>query len=384
MPILWRYLIFDFLKMTFFCVLAFVAILLTMRFDEIAHFTGLGASLNVILLFTFYQIPYILPIAIPLSCLIASFLLIQRLSTTHELVALRACGCALHDILSPLLLTAAFLGLMNFWLISELATYSHLKTNLLKSQFRSINPLLLLHNRHLMRMKGFYFDSLGDTYTGESAADVILAIPNKHQGQINLLIAKQLKVQPGLFVGDQVTLITGKSQESPESFDDLLIENMQQAVTQIEDLADLLQKKVWTINNDYLQLPLLLSRAQEQRHLLKEAKQLRFAHHQIKPLQIHLNRSVSEIVKRLSIAIAVFSFTLMGMAFGFTISRQQTRRPLFFLVALTTFYLVTFFVAKGVDGHRLLSTSLYLVPHLVIIGASIFTLKRVSQGIESC
>ena len=38
------------------------------------------------------QIPYILPIAIPVSCLITAMLLFQRLSKTHELTAFRTCG----------------------------------------------------------------------------------------------------------------------------------------------------------------------------------------------------------------------------------------------------------------------------------------------------
>src|SRR5438132_1223109 len=98
MPALWRYLITYFLKIAFTCNLAFVAILLTMQLDDIAHFAALGAPFHYILLFTFHQIPYILPIALPLSCLIASLLLMQRLSNTHELTALRASGFSLRDI----------------------------------------------------------------------------------------------------------------------------------------------------------------------------------------------------------------------------------------------------------------------------------------------
>src|SRR5688500_9040606 len=113
-PLLWRYSLGHFLKIALACVCAFIAILLTMRLDEIAHFAALGAPFPYIILYTLYQIPYILPIAIPLSCLIASLIFIQRLSNTHELTALRASGFALRDLLAPILLTAAFLSLCNF------------------------------------------------------------------------------------------------------------------------------------------------------------------------------------------------------------------------------------------------------------------------------
>ena len=285
MPLLWRYLIFYFLKIAIACVLSFIALLLTLRFDEIAHFAALGAPLPYLIFFTLSQIPYILPIAIPLSCLIASLILIQRLSNTHELTALRASGFSLFDILAPLFLTAAFLSIINFWVTSELATQSHLQNNLLKSELRSINPLLLLHNKHLMRLKGFYFEALGPSHVGESAENVILAIPNKHQRRLNLLIAEQLKAAPSTFFGQKVTLISAESNEDEEDFDHLLIENMATSVTHLQDFSNLLQKKVWTINNDYLKLPLLLARIEEQKRLLSELQLKKEDKNEIKNLK---------------------------------------------------------------------------------------------------
>lgn len=382
MPILWRYLISYFLKIAIVCVLAFIAILLTMRLDEIAHFAALGAPLNYLIIFTLNQIPYILPIALPLSCLIASLILFQRLSNTRELTALRASGFALLDILAPLLLTAAFLSIGNFWITSELATQSHLQTNLLKSELRSINPLLLLHNKHLMRLKGFYFEALGASHVGESASDVVLAIPNKHQQRLSLMIGKQLKAAPSVFIGEGVTLISGSASEQEDEFDSLLIENMGKSLTHVQDFSNLLQKKVWNINNDYLQLPLLLVRIQEQRQLLAEAQLKNEDKMELKALKKQLNQTYSEIIKRLSIAIAVFSFTLMGTALGINISRRRHYYTLYLAIILTTLYLISFFVAKGFDQYYWLATTLYLAPHLLISVVSIFVLTRVAKGIE--
>lgn len=367
MPILWRYLVSYFLKIVFACVLAFVTILLTMRLDEIAHFAALGAPLSSLLIFVFHQIPYILPIALPISCLIGSLILIQRLSNTHELTALRACGFSLLNILSPILLTAAFLALGNFWVASDLSTQSHLQTSLLKSELRSINPLLLLHNKHLMRLKGFYFEALGDAHVGESSSDVVLTIPNNDQQRLNLMLAKNLQAVPSLFTGKGVTLITGAASEQEDDFDHLVIENMHQSVTQVQDFSNFLQKKVLTINNDYLQMPLLILRIQEQ----KNQNQVKL-----------LNESLSEIAKRFSIGIAVFSFTLMGASFGINISRKRQRRPLFFAIILTLIYLVSFFLAKSFEYRLEVAAPLYLVPHIIIITASILYLSLTTKGIE--
>lgn len=382
MPILWRYLISYFLKIAVACVLAFIAILLTMQLDDIAHFAALGAPFIYILLFTFHQIPYILPIALPLSCLIASLLLVQRLSNTHELTALRASGFALRDILAPIWLTAAFLSVGNFWITSEIATQSHLQNNLLKSELRSINPLLLLHNKHLMRLKGFYFDALGASRVGESSSDVILALPNRHHQRLHLMLAKHLKASPTIFAGERVTLVTGMNSELEEDFDPLFIENIQKSFTHVNDFSDMLQKKVWTINNDYLQMPLLLARIQEQQESLYKAKEKNESQEQIRSLKIQINRSWSEIMKRFSMALAVFSFTLMGTTFGIHIGRKHHHYSLYFAIALTTLYLIAFFVAKGIDHQLWLAATLYLAPHIFIICASLIVLRRIAKGIE--
>jgi lipopolysaccharide export system permease protein len=382
MPIIWRYLISHFLSISTATVLAFIAILLTMRLDEIAHYASLGAPLGGLLIFIFHQMFYILPIAIPLSCLIASFILIQRLSKTHELTALRS-GCfSFKDILTPLLITAAFLSLLNFWVISELSTNSHLQTNLLKSELRSVNPLLLLHNRNLMRMKGYYLDSLGPSRMGEYATDVILALPSKHQQRLNLFIAKKVSSTHSTFNGQTVTLINSSKNKNEEGFDDLLIENIENTVNQVKDFSQILQKKVWTINNDYLQLPLLLIRAQEQRTALQEGKANKIGKSEIKRLRGQLNRSLSEITKRLSIAFAVFTFTLMGTAFGISISRQHRRLSLYLAIALTTLYLVSFFLARGVEHNLALANLFYFLPHAIILVASLYVLSRAARGIE--
>src|SRR4051812_38356814 len=104
MPILWRYALQSYLRVFFLSVCTFITVLIVARFKEIARFTALTGDWSKTGLFIVYQIPSILPIAIPISALIASLLLFQRLSRTYELTALRASGLSLSTILTPLLL----------------------------------------------------------------------------------------------------------------------------------------------------------------------------------------------------------------------------------------------------------------------------------------
>ena len=156
-PLVWRYLVGNYLRYFALTLTSFVAILLTTRLDEIAHFTTLGPEIKSLFWFILYLIPYILPVAIPISCLIAAVILFLRLSTRQELTAFRAAGLSVATLTAPLIFTATLISILNFAIVSEVATRAHFEKGLLRLELRSINPLLLLHNKHLMQIRGFYF-----------------------------------------------------------------------------------------------------------------------------------------------------------------------------------------------------------------------------------
>jgi lipopolysaccharide export system permease protein len=358
---------------------AFIAVLLTTRLDDIAHFASLGAQGLYVLKFTMHQIPYILPIAIPVSALISSLLLIQRLSTSHELTAMRAAGLSITSILSPILIFASYLAVLNFYIVSEVATESHLATNTLKSELRHVNPLLVLHNKHMMRLKGIYFDSLGESKVGESASDVLLAMPGKGDNHINLMIAKNLHSSDTDFSGSSITYISSIRSDDERRFDHLMIENMGKSVTSISDFSQMLQKKIFNVNNDHLKLGLLLTKITDEKEKLQSITE---SPEESKTIRRNINRGYTEIIRRISIGIAAFTFTLMGLSFGASISRHQSSRGVFYLIALAALYLVCFFVAKSIEYQFMASLILYLVPHLVIVFFSLLNLNRLSRGIE--
>ncbi|NGX42041.1 MAG: hypothetical protein K940chlam7_00317 [Chlamydiae bacterium] len=377
-PIIWRFLLSQYLKVMLFCVVAFVAVLLTTRLDDVAHFAALDPTLGIIFLFILYQIPYILPIAIPVACLISSILLVQSLSKTHELTALRASGIAIRDFISPILIAASFLSVINFYIVSELATTSHLSTSVWKSELRSINPLLLLRNKHLMNLKGAYFDAMGDSRIGESAGKVVMAVPNRSNGRINLLLADELQSDQDTFVGKGVSLISTLEANGADDFDQIIIENIEETQASSADFSQLLQRKVWRVNNDHLRMPLLISRLQEEKAALLSAT----SPLEGKTIQKSIDRCYAEIIRRISVAVAALTFTLLGTSFGISISRNRSNLSVFYVIGLAAMYLISYFVARGLD-HRLFASALiYIVPHFILVALSIWTLKRISKGIE--
>lgn len=382
MTILWRYLISHYLKVLFFCVISFIAILVTTRLDEIASFATLGASGSYVFKFALYQIPYILPIAVPISCLISSFILFQRLSSSHELTAMRACGLALKQITGPILLAGAYLSVINFYTVSELSTQSHLKTKQLIHEIKTVNPLLLLHNERLLKTKGAYAAVQGPIHGGDSAEDVIMAISNTKNKRINLALSKKVLIKDDKLIGEGVTFISGRPTDDLHKFDHLVLENMGKIETSLSDFSLLSKKEGWRLKNDHLKLPLLIIHTYDKIKNLQKAKSESLSSDELRPYRIEVNKCFAEISRRISAAFSAFSFTLIGVAFGISISRQNSKKGVIYVIGLAAMYLTTFFFARSIDYHFYLATLLYIVPHIIIITICTRTLRNASRGIE--
>ncbi|MCE5317152.1 MAG: LptF/LptG family permease, partial [Parachlamydia sp.] len=227
------------------------------------------------------------------------------------------------------------------------------------------------HNKHILKLKGIFFNALGESRMGEKASDVIVALPNKNNKSIHVLLAKQVTATPSDFVGTGVTLLTSANRDEEASDlngpEFLFSENIAEANTTAQNFSQLIYKKVWSLNNDHLRLPLLMIRLSE----TSEA-----------PLnQDAIYRIYSEMLRRLSVALAAFTFTLMGIAFGISTSRTRSQKSICAVLFLSTLYLACFFAAKNYDHLLTLSATLYLVPQALIIGFSLWKLNRITRGI---
>lgn len=385
--ILWRYLLGQYLKVLFLCVTAFIAILLTTRLDEIAHFAALGATIPLILRYTLYQIPYILPIAVPISCLISTMILMQNLSDHHELSAFRSSGFSLREIITPILIGALLISFANFIVVSEMSTSSHLSANKLKMELRGVNPLLLLRNKHVMKMRGLYFDSLGPSRLGESASDFFIAMPNKQSNRIHLLFGKELTATQVGLEGKMITLVSSLDRTKDdliktEGFDHLMIENVQKLQTTADEFSHTLNKREWTMNNDHLHFSLLLVKLHEEKEALKKATAENKPLSELKQIKRSIQRCYAEMIRRLSVGLAAFTFTLMGCAYGMSVGRFRKSSRVFIVVGLAAMFMFSYFTARGIENLIVTASLLYLMPHVIISILSYRTLTRVAKGIE--
>lgn len=380
MPIIWRHLLMQYSKVLLLCLLAFIALLLTTRLDEIAQFAALAPRVSTLLQFILFQIPYIVPIALPISGLISAFLLMQRLSQEHTITALRSCGMSLSNIITPLLFAAAFLSITNFYVTSEMATHAHLMKRFFKKELKAINPLTLLQDDRLNRLKGIYSYSFAPQRDKEISQDVVLAIKTPQENRLHLFLGKELRCTEECLEGHEVALMTALNSSQEEQFDPFIIENASEAIFPKPDLTPLLKSKVRLPQDDYLPLKLLWVREAELRKSIEQAWSNGESGKEIKKTKRKWMNTYLEFIRRLSIACSVFAFTFLGIAYGTTIERTPSSRRLLTLFGLTALYLTSFFAAKSINSQVLLAFVLYTVPLPILMFFSWRRLHLLGKG----
>lgn len=351
MTILWRYALQSYLRVFFLSVCAFITLLIVARFKDVARFTALSGDFSKAGLFIVYQIPAILPIAIPISALIAALLLFQRISRSYELTALRASGLSFPQILAPLLLASLFLSIVNFSICAEISPYCRREGKALFFQQTSQNPLLLIQRQKLVKIKHAYLDM--KVKDEETTKDLTLIFPNDFNQRLSLFSAKKLKMEGIDLLGEDLAMVSYLN--APEGFDSLIIENQSSMSTSAPLLSKSLKKNRPRIDVNALSFNMLRISKKE------------------KPALI-------ECLRRISLSLAVFSFTFLGCAFGIEEGRNPSKKNLFLALVLTLTVLMSYLLGKELKNHPHLAILAFTLPHPFIWGCSALHLYRMARG----
>ncbi len=363
MPILWKHLLKGYLKLFFLCVSAFVSILLVVRFQEIALFASSGAKLYQIGLFSLYQIPYILPIAIPISCLLAAMILFQKMSLHLEITALRACGLSIWALAYPLLLISCILSLVNFTITSEMTPLARTFAKKLIYQIAGNNPLMVLQKDSTVGLKSFEFD-LKNLIPRKKAEEVICIMRQESQKRISLFTAKELSIDSESIYGNSLCFVSSVDPNFP-SYDHLLIENQEAMQISKNTITSHLFNTDWFAKDDLLTLNEVLKK-----HRLEK-----------NPMS---SKTGIDLIRRFYLGLCPFTFTLIGIAFGINISRQKRKYAVFLAFFLAILMLGSFVASKTLYKAPIVALFLYITPHPIALFISYRSIRLLSKGVSSC
>lgn len=359
---LWKYLLKEYFQFFLLCVSAFVAILLVIRFQEIALFASSGANLFYIVVFSLYQIPYILPLAIPISCLIAAMILFQRMSHSSELTALRSSGISLFAIGYPILLSAFLLSVLNFTIASEVTPISRLRAKNLIYRIAAENPLIVLQKDSMLDIKTMEFD-LKSLHMGKKAKEVLCIVRQSSSDRIGLFTAAELFVDKDFLKGTSLSLVSTGDSHMAQGYDNLMIENQKSLVADKRVICDQLIQKEWFAKEDLLSFSHLLKKCFEENSSLSSS-------------------SFLELSRRACLGFCPLTFTFIGIAFGISIGRHRKKSALWSAFLLATLIMVCFVLSKTTHHSFLVSWMLYALPQPFAIIYSLRSLLLSSRGIE--
>jgi lipopolysaccharide export system permease protein len=222
-------------------------------------------------------------------------------------------------------------------------------------------------------------DMKGSLGTGK-ATDFVLAMNRGEDNRLALLIAKEMRLQNNALQGKDMSFITTFSNDGKELFDTLIIENALENSIGLQDLAKAVNTKRLRQSNDEMNFSHLLAKIQD---LSKQFEMQLSQDEGVGHIRRLLQKSYSEVARRLSVSCSIFTFTLLGMAFGLSIGRKQSRSRLIFASLYAAFYLLCFLGAKAMDEQAVISMLLYIVPHVVIAGASYRRMVSIHRGMEA-
>ncbi|MCB1108808.1 MAG: LptF/LptG family permease [Chlamydiia bacterium] len=362
MPILWKFLLGRFLRVLILCSMSFISVMLVMRLSDIAKFATQSSEASTVLLFMLYQVPYILPIAIPISCLVAAMTTMRNLSDDNELTALRSGGLSLYSISAPILVLSLFLVLLNFYIASELTPYCRNRARELMHRTTAENPRYLLQKSKYLRFPDVEAD-MEVIQPKSHAKDLMFVMYNRKLERLCAVMAKDVRLSGGLLKGKDVALLT--SMPSKDGFDHLVIENESKTTLPSADLALLLRRPSMKTTYDSLPYRSMRLKAEQEAHRSKTKRRLYF-----------------EMIRRASYGLAPFSFTAVGLSFGIQIGRRQRRRALYLAAGLAALMLTSTLIGKSFEAYPLYAALCYFLPHPIAWMLSFRYKKQKERGVE--
>ena len=115
MKILPRYIRNRFLKIFFFCILSVVLIFLVVDLvEEFDRFIDNDVSPRITFLYYIYYTPYVIVLSLPIASLLATVFSVGSFARQNEVVAMKALGYSLYQVMRPLVVLGLLISIVSF------------------------------------------------------------------------------------------------------------------------------------------------------------------------------------------------------------------------------------------------------------------------------
>ncbi len=377
MKILTKYTLKEFFPPFFLALLCFTSILL---FDEVfrltKHFVKKGVSPHYLIELLIYLLPVVIVLTIPMATLVGILLALGRLSTDNEVTAMKAHGVGFHQILLPLVLTAALLSIFDFVFMDYSLPRGNAAYFARKRDISMRNPAFVLEEGVVMRelereQKLWMYESMDPRTKRLSNVKVWDSI---WSGKPRYIHAKEATIGFEEDGQSWLALYDGKTYETAsdnlQGFRVTAFEKQRVAL----DFTETLERNKYNAQRPKgMSIAGLKTYIQKKRDESTTAKEGSFIIRQLRDAQ-------AEYHKRFSIPFACLAFGLIGVPLGLIVKRSG--KMVGFGIGLgliLVYYLLLQFGQGWVGRSRVISPGLAMwIPNIVIgalgVGFSLYAI----------
>jgi lipopolysaccharide export system permease protein len=325
------------------------------------------------------MLPVVISYALPLGILTGVLLTLGRLSSDNEITAMRAAGLSVLRIAAPVLVLGFLAALIGLRVNFESMPWAKIQYERELAAAIRANPLNFLRPRTFIREFPGYVVYVG-SMNGADVRDFWL-----WQLDDQKRVQRFVRAESGRVDYDEATnefvvtleraRIEDHDRKAPDDFSQPLRVN---TFTQIDPFRLSLARYfgVQTVHQklQWMTYPELMSEKArvEGEHVAPGAE----AQHARSLLKVKLT-----IQDKFNLALATFSFALVGIPLGIKVSRRETSANLGVAVALALTYYFLDVMVGWLDQHPELHPDYLLwVPNVVFLGLGIWLLRRLDRA----
>lgn len=357
MRIINRYILLDYLVL-FLTALGLITFVMTIgAMVKAVDLMARGISPMLIVRFFLQNIPYILSSSMPISTLFAALLLFGRLSMDSEISAMKSCGLSLWRVTAPLIALSVLLTAACVYINCEMSPRAKRANRQLLRSAGVDDPVKLLEEGRFIREFPGLLIYIGRK-TGNEVKDVV-AYELTDDGRVK----RSIRAKHGEVLADDVNKILR-----------VRLYDGRMETPDLDDPHDI-SKTTYT-PFEYIQLPPL-----DFNKLLKQddTRRLKDSHmtisqligtihnlHKEYPMLSTTDRAVLrsnfviEANRRISTAVACFTFMLIGIPLGVKSHRKETSIGMVMSLGIVFIYYIFIVAAKSLADYP------WLHPHLIL------------------
>ncbi|MEI6277266.1 MAG: LptF/LptG family permease [Prolixibacteraceae bacterium] len=125
-------------------VISLFVLLMQFLWVYLDDLVGKGLELNIIVEFLIYTLAMLMPMALPLSMLLASIMTFGDLGENNELLAMKAAGISLFRIMKPVIVVSILLSIGAFQFSNRVIPVSYKKLIALMASIRQMRPEIVI------------------------------------------------------------------------------------------------------------------------------------------------------------------------------------------------------------------------------------------------